>query len=83
MRKRTFATSGPRATDTISCNVRGRSFTESWFWRFDRGCTFMCKASNSTRISGCGMSLPNFSTGGSGKCENSNLRYPRWTAGRR
>jgi hypothetical protein len=33
---RTLATSGPRATDTMRYDVRGRSFSGSWSRRFDR-----------------------------------------------
>jgi hypothetical protein len=60
--ERAFATLGPRASNTVKCGVRRRSFPGSWSWHFDRSCiiacTFMWKASSSCRISSSGMRLP-------------------------
>jgi hypothetical protein len=64
VRKPTFATSGPRATDTMKCGVRGLSFLRSWLhlfdWSYITAVTFMRKAPSSFHISASDVRLLKF-----------------------
>jgi hypothetical protein len=64
--ERTFATSGPRATDTVKCGVTERSLSGSWSRRPERSCRTPCtqmpRSSSSSLTTVSGMRLPKFLT---------------------